>query len=90
MEEIDFGNVLVHYNNKIQETSDRLDELRTKIKTVNEIAIEGWKCRASESFQDKMMLLTQDLNSCAVNISDARQALVGIGNAYEEEIASKN
>ncbi len=88
MEEINFGDALVHYNNKIQEISDRVDELRTKVRTVQEIAAAGWKGRASEAFQDKMTLLTRNLTSCAVNISDARQSLVGIGNAYEEELAS--
>ena len=90
MEEINFGDEIVHYNNKIQEIIDIIDELRINIKTTQEIAVVGWKGRASESFQDKMILLARDLISCATNISDARHSLVGIGNAYEEELVLNN
>lgn len=88
MEEINFGDALVHYNNKLQEIADRVEELTAKVKITQEIAV-NWKGMASEAFQDKLLLLNRNLSTCAGNISDAKQLLVGIGTAYEEELASE-
>ncbi len=89
MEEITFEDALVHYGNKLQEISDRIEALRENVRTTQIIAESGWQGRAGNAFRDKLLQLAKELSVSGGNVSDAKQLLTGIGAAYAEGLEAE-
>ena len=84
MDEITFGDVLIHYQHKLEETADQLTDLRSQLKAAQMTAEDCWEGQAGNACRDKLNELSMRLNRCESSISDSLVQLGAVAAVYEE------
>ncbi len=79
MEEITFTDILTHYELKLQETSEGLQDVKNTIKKALAIIESGWKGQAADACRIKLEEINSEINKSASELSEAMAKLSAIG-----------
>lgn len=80
MEEITFVDMLTHYELKLKESSENLQNASQSIKKSISIIDSGWTGDAADACRLKLEDVTLDIGKIQGNISDAMNELSAVGN----------
>ncbi len=87
MDEITFEDMLVHYEGKLQEAADELQNLRHSLKDVLAILESSWSGRAADACRRKLEEVGSHTAKSANALSDAQLQLSKIGELlFADEI----
>lgn len=81
MDEITFEDVLMHYQGKLQELSDQIQDIRSSVQQAHICAEEGWHGLAAAACMEKLDELSVELSRTDGDISEALVQLGAVGAA---------
>lgn len=85
MDELIFGDVLLHYQKKLQEASDQIDHIRRQLTQELTLVDTNWKGMAANSCRDKISLFNQELSKAGGEIAETMALLGAISSADSAE-----
>ena len=85
MEEITFMDALTHYQTKLSQLGEEIEQLRHQLHLSRVTMDEAWKGPAAESCKAKLDGLHRELSRTLSDLSDARAKLSIVADLWEEE-----
>lgn len=79
MDEITFEDVLSHYQNRLSDIYDQIQDLRNDVKLAIELVETGWKGHAADACMDKLNYYSEALYKADGEVSEALVQIAAIG-----------
>lgn len=84
MEEITFGDILLHYSQKLKEVFEDIEDIKKQLVISRAIVEGGWKGQAANACTTKLEDLTVSYTKINSELSDSITKLTGLIEEYEE------
>lgn len=84
MDEITFEDILNHYEVKLRESSEEIQNIKNTLKRCISLSESSWKGLAADSFRLKLENINSELNKSYGELSLALTKLSDIGNLLAE------
>lgn len=79
MDEITFDDMLFHYEGKLKEASEEIQNIKNQIKKVNALLNSGWSGKAADACREKLEYVAGELMKSDSEISEALTKLSAVG-----------
>lgn len=87
MEEITFEDILVHYEGKLRETSEEIENIKNLLRNCVGSSEGSWSGNAAEAFRSKMEGVNAELTKAYGQLSEAMTKLTVIHELLAEDEA---
>lgn len=88
MDEITFVDVLTHYQMKLQEVSDAVNDLKSRLRKVAAESEAAWRSPAADTFLLKLNAVDAELAKTLSEISEAFVKLTAIGDDLAADVTT--
>lgn len=88
MNEITFEDILTHYQGKLQEAAEELQNIRKQVKDVAVVVDSSWNGKAAQACRNKLDEINQELSKAGSELSEALTKLLVISDAYADELSN--
>lgn len=85
MDEITFEDMLFHYEGKLREAAEEIQNLRNQLKKVTAELDGAWKGHAAETCRVELETIDNELNKSNSELSEALVKLSAVGELLADE-----
>ena len=79
MDEITFTDMLFHYEGKLKESSEEIQNIKNQINKLNAVIDSSWSGKAASACREKLDYVINELAKTESEISDALVKLSAVG-----------